>query len=248
MSLDNQLLLAVINSTNDGNLWIALIINLFLLLFAYLLGSIPTGYWLGKVFFQVDIFQEGSQSMGATNVLRTLGKIPAISVLLIDVLKGVIPIILIKLLYQLENTRLFLLPENLANVSDVLPWLVTLAGLASVFGHTKSIWIGWRGGKSVATSLGVLLAMCWQVGLGAFAVFAISLAISRIVSLSSILAAIAVSLLMFGFQQPLPYLIFGITAGIYVIWRHRANIQRILNGQEPRIGQKLATETREESV
>ena len=109
----------------------------------------------------------------------------------------------------------------------------------------RSIWLGFAGGKSVATSLGVLLAMSWVVGLATLGVFALSLAISRIVSLSSIAGAIAVSGIMYATHQPLPFILFAIAGGIYVIWRHRSNIQRLLDGTEPRIGQKLETATNE---
>ena len=121
--------------------------------------------------------------------------------------------------------------------------MVILAGLMAIVGHSKSIWIGFKGGKSVASSLGILLAMSWVVGLGTLAVFIVVISISRIVSLSSIIAAVSVSGLMFITGKPLPYEIFAIVGGIYVIWRHSRNIERLLAGTEPRIGQKLSTES-----
>lgn len=218
------------------------IFNLSLFLAAYFLGSIPTGYLVGKILKGVDLRQEGSGSTGATNVLRTLGKGPAIFVLSIDVLKGVGAIALVKWAYYLDFTsKLAPLPI----LEGWLPWMITAAGLLAVVGHSRSIWLGFAGGKSVATSLGVLLAMSWVVGLATLGVFALSLAISRIVSLSSITGAIAVSGIMYVTHQPLPFILFAIAGGIYVIWRHRSNIQRILDGTEPRIGQKLKTATNE---
>lgn len=208
---------------------------------AYLLGSVPTGYLAGYLLQGIDIRTEGSGSTGATNVLRTLGKGPAIAVLLIDVLKGIAAIFLIPALPQ-PAVQLFLLDRNwAADPTQVLalPWLVVGAGLAALLGHSRSIWLGFTGGKSVATGLGVLLALAWPVGLAALGVFGLSLAITRIVSVSSILAAIAVPLLMVGTQQPLAYQLFGLAAGLYVIWRHRSNIERLLAGVEPRLGQKL---------
>jgi len=207
------------------------LVYLLLLLFAYLLGSFPTGYLAARILKGIDIREQGSGSIGATNVLRTLGKGPAIVVLLVDAAKGAIAIALAHFAFSFA----------LAGVLS-LPWLVALAGLAAVFGHSWPIWLNFKGGKSVATTLGILLSMSWQVGLGSFAVFALFLAISRIVSLSSIAAAISVSLLMILLHQPLPYQLFGIAAGIYVIWRHRTNISRLLAGTEPQIGQKLAPE------
>ncbi len=218
------------------------IFNLSLFLAAYLLGSIPTGYLVGRIFKGIDLRQEGSGSTGATNVLRTLGKGPAIFVLSVDVLKGVGAIALVKWAYYLDFTsKLAPLPI----LESWLPWMITAAGLLAVVGHSRSIWLGFAGGKSVATSLGVLLAMSWVVGLATLGVFALSLAISRIVSLSSIAGAIAVSGIMYVTHQPLPFILFAIAAGIYVIWRHRSNIQRLLDGTEPRIGQKLETATNE---
>jgi acyl phosphate:glycerol-3-phosphate acyltransferase len=104
-----------------------------------------------------------------------------------------------------------------------------------LLGHSRSIWLNFTGGKSAATGLGVLLAMSWPVGLGAATVFVV-LAIARIVYLSSILAALAAIVLICGLEQPLPYRLLVIAGGIYVIVRHRANIQRLLVGTEPHLG------------
>ena len=207
-----------------------------LLLVSYLLGSFPTGYLAARILKGIDIREQGSGSIGATNVLRTLGKGPAIMVLLVDAAKGAAAIALAHFAYSIYS--------NLSsNETLSLPWLVALAGLAAIIGHSWPIWLNFKGGKSVATSLGILLAMSWQVGLGTLGVFAVVMAISRIVSLSSICGAIAVSALMFGFGEPLPYVLFAIAGGIYVIWRHRSNIQRLLAGTEPKVGQKLQTES-----
>jgi glycerol-3-phosphate acyltransferase PlsY len=207
-----------------------------LLIAAYLLGSIPTGYLAGRLLKGIDIREQGSGSIGATNVLRTLGKGPALVILLVDALKGVGAIALVNAFYALAATPV--LP------STWQPWLVALAAFSAVLGHSKSIWINFAGGKSVATSLGILLAMSLPVGLGTLGVFAVVLGVSRIVSLGSIAGAIAVSVLMILFEQPLPYQLFAGTAGLYVIWRHRSNIQRILAGTEPQLGQALPQEAK----
>ncbi|MBK1987442.1 glycerol-3-phosphate 1-O-acyltransferase PlsY [Sphaerospermopsis aphanizomenoides BCCUSP55] len=206
---------------------------------AYLVGSFPTGYIAGKLLKGIDIREVGSGSTGATNVLRTLGKVPGAFVLLIDCLKGVFAIILIYTLFNFAPSQ-NLIPTTL-DLQLWQPWLVTLVGLAAILGHSKSIFLGFTGGKSVATSLGILLAMNWQVGLATLGIFAVVFAISKIVSLSSISGAVAVSIFMIIFQQPLAYILFSIAGGLYVIVRHRSNIERLLAGTEPKIGQKVET-------
>jgi acyl phosphate:glycerol-3-phosphate acyltransferase len=211
------------------------------LLVAYLFGAIPTGYWAGRLLKGIDIREHGSKSTGATNVLRTLGKVPAIVVLLIDILKGAAAVGVARWFYTLPTVDA--IPLNLS-LQTWLPWIITFAGLMAILGHSRSVWIGFTGGKSVATGLGVLLAMSWQVGLGTLAVFALVLAVFRIVSLGSIAAAIAGIVLMWVLHQPLAYQLLALLGGLYVIWRHQANIQRLLAGTEPQLGQKSASDAK----
>lgn len=213
--------------------------NELLLILAYLLGSLPTGYLVGRLLKGIDIREVGSGSTGATNVLRTLGKGPAIVVLLVDVLKGVLAIAAVNFAFARLPGWLYYTKAVDGNLANWQPWMIVLAGLLVLLGHSKPIWLNFKGGKSVATSLGVLLAMDWRIGLSTIAVFAVSLAISRIVSLSSITGAISVTALMIAFRQPLPYCLFAIAGGVYVIWLHRTNIQRLLAGTEPQLGQAL---------
>ncbi|BAY40244.1 hypothetical protein NIES2111_46270 [Nostoc sp. NIES-2111] len=215
-------------------------------LVAYLLGSFPTGYIAVKQLKGIDIREVGSGSTGATNVLRTLGQGPGAFVLGLDCLKGVLAIALVYYLFSYAASQ-NLIPATV-DVQLWQPWLVTVVGIAAILGHSKSIFLGFTGGKSVATSLGILLAMNWQVGLATFGVFAVVVAISRIVSLSSIAGAIAVSLIMVFLHQPLPYILFGIAGGLYVVFRHRSNIERLLAGTEPKIGQKLTAETEQSQL
>jgi glycerol-3-phosphate acyltransferase PlsY len=123
------------------------------------------------------------------------------------------------------------------DLQTAAPWAVCLAGLAVLLGHSRSIWLNFTGGKSAATGLGVLLAISWPAGLGAAAVFGLVLAVARIVSLSSMLAALTAIALIYGLEQPAPYRLLVIAGGVYVIVRHRANVQRLLAGTEPRLGQ-----------
>lgn len=213
------------------------------LVVAYLVGSTPTGYTVAKLLKGIDIREVGSGSTGATNVLRTLGTGPGAFVLVIDCLKGVLAIALVDWFFHFAPSQNLIPPE--VNTELWLPLMVTFAGLAAILGHSKSIFLGFTGGKSVATSLGILLAMNWQVGLATFGLFAVMLAISRIVSLSSIAGAVTVSIFMVLLHQPLPYILFGVLAGLYVIWRHSSNIKRILAGTEPKLGQKLQVEQQE---
>ncbi|HWT57687.1 MAG TPA: glycerol-3-phosphate 1-O-acyltransferase PlsY [Rhizobium sp.] len=213
--------------------WMAAAVGLAI---AYLLGSIPTGYLAGKLLKGIDMRQHGSKSTGATNVLRTLGKWPASMVLLVDVLKGVGAIAFARWFCLWLSTVPSATPPTALDLQSSEPWAVCLAGLAVLLGHSRSVWLNFTGGKSVATGLGVLLAMSWPVGLGAAVVFGAALAISRIVSLSSMLAALTAMALVCGLEQPLPYRLLVIAGGVYVIVRHRANFQRLLAGTEPRLG------------
>lgn len=209
-------------------LWSGLLIGI-----AYLLGSIPTGYWAGRLLKDIDIREQGSGSTGATNVLRTLGKGAAIAVLIIDVGKGALSVALISLVARYSADAI---------PGTWQPWLVLGVGIAAVIGHSKSIFLNFTGGKSVATGLGILLVMNPAIALATLGSFVVMLALSRMVSLSSITGAIAVNGLMLGLRQPIPYCLFAAAAGLYVILRHKSNIERIFAGTEPKIGQKIPEE------
>ena len=213
----------------------AMLLPFALLLGGYLLGSIPSGYLAARWLAGIDLRQEGSGSTGATNVLRVLGKGPALAVFLVDVLKGTGAVLLAKAV--LGGTAL---------TGTVLDAWVVGAGLAALAGHIWPIWLGWRGGKAVATGLGMLLGLAWPVGLACFGLFLTVLSVSRIVSLSSMVAAIGLPLLMLGwFPQhggfrP-AYLALALLTTLLVLWRHRSNLQRLLAGTEPRLGDTKAS-------
>ncbi len=196
--------------------------NLLILLLGYLLGSFPSGYLAGKIIKGIDIRSIGSGSTGATNVLRHIGKRAAIAVFLIDVSKGIISILLAKH---------FLLNDS---------WQVTV-GLTALLGHIWPVWLKWRGGKAVATGLGIFLGISWQVGLASLGVFLLIISLFRIVSLASLISSLSLPLIMyFSFNNSdfsMPYLLLSLLAMVLVIWRHRANIHRLIKGKEPKISQ-----------
>ena len=196
--------------------------NLLILFLGYLFGSFPSGYLAGRIAKGIDIRSLGSGSTGATNVLRHIGKRAAVTVFLLDVFKGVLSILLAK--YLLLNDS----------------WQVAI-GISTLIGHIWPVWLNWKGGKAVATGLGIFLGLSWQVGLATLGVFIIMITFFRIVSLASVSAALALPLIMFlSFSSSnisLPFLIISLLAMILVIWRHRENIDRLIKSEEPRIGQ-----------
>lgn len=183
----------------------------------YLLGSIPTGYWLAKAWKGIDVRQHGSGNLGATNVFRVLGPWPGGITLAIDILKGLAAVGLAKVLFP-------------AQVITSLG-----AGLAAIVGHTMSVFVRFRGGKGVATSAGVFLALLPVPSLLAVSSFGIIFGITRYVSLGSLCAALVLVLSAFALSSPRP--LSWATVGIFffVIWTHRANIKRLLEGTENRI-------------
>ena len=191
----------------------------FSLILGYLLGSIPSGWLAGRWLKGIDLRELGSGSTGATNVLRQVGKGPALVVFLIDVGKGAAAVLLARAL----------------GLGD---WIQVLAGLTALAGHIWPVWLGFKGGKAVATGLGLFLGLAWPVGLASFGVFLAVFSLSRYVSLASVLAAISLPLLMAAGTSSNANLVVALVAMLLVLWRHRSNIQRLLNGTEPKLGQK----------
>jgi glycerol-3-phosphate acyltransferase PlsY len=185
---------------------------------AYLLGSIPFGYVLVRVFRKEDIRAKGSGNIGATNVVRSGAKGLGIATLLLDMLKGLAAVLIARYIasgnYDVE----------------------VAAAMAAVLGHVFPVWLGFRGGKGVATALGVFVALTWPSAVGGLLVFIVVFAISRYVSFGSILAAVALPLLAFYFVRPwTPMMTFGfLFLPALVIAKHHANIRRLLSGTENR--------------
>lgn len=191
----------------------------FSLILGYLLGSIPSGWIAGRWLKGIDLRELGSGSTGATNVLRQVGKGPALVVFLIDVGKGAAAVLIARAL----------------GLGD---WIQVLAGLTALAGHIWPIWLNFKGGKAVATGFGMFLGLAWPVGLASFGVFLLTLLLFRIVSLSSVLAAVSLPLLMIRFSGIGSYILIALVAMALVLWRHRSNLSRILEGSEPKLGQK----------
>ena len=182
---------------------------------AYLLGSIPSGLWIGRKFFQIDIRQHGSGNLGATNSFRILGKKAGTIVLLMDLLKGSISVLLLK---QMD-------------LHGISPLIIALF---AVMGHTYPLFANFKGGKAVATFAGVILAyqpVLFLIGLG---IFILTLAISKMVSFTSMLT-ISIGVLLSLYFQDIVLTIIALVADIFIIYRHRTNIQRILNGTELKV-------------
>ncbi|MEO0353035.1 MAG: glycerol-3-phosphate 1-O-acyltransferase PlsY [Cyanobacteria bacterium P01_A01_bin.15] len=199
-----------------------------LLVLAYLLGSVPTGFAIAKLLKGIDIRDHGSGNTGATNVFRVVGKQAGITVLVIDLLKGLTTVLFTR--FVLTHI------DGGPSLDHWDNWIQILAGLLAILGHSRSIWLNFTGGKSAATGLGVLLALAWPVGLGTAAIFGLVFGGSRTVSLGSISAATAAPVLMFLTGQPLPFSLLTLLGGLYVIVRHRSNISRLLAGTEPKLG------------
>ena len=202
-------------------------------LIAYAIGSVNFSVIISKKMAGFDVREKGSGNAGSTNVLRTVGKKAAAITLVCDILKGVVAILvaLVIGLFAKDSSKAI---------------LVEVAALAVVLGHTFPIFFGFRGGKGVATSLGIILLINWKIGLICL-VFALTLmALTRMVSLGSISASVLFAVLtMFitdsyvaGIEHDFSFVVFGVLLAAFVIFNHRSNLKRILNGTENKLGSK----------
>jgi acyl phosphate:glycerol-3-phosphate acyltransferase len=191
-------------------------VEVLLILFGYLLGSVPVGFILG-LRSGIDVRETGSGNFGATNVARVVGKRQGILTLIADTAKGFLPVILA-----------MQLGASLA--------ATILVGMAAFIGHVYPIFLKFKGGKGVATALGVFLAIAPLATLVLIALFAVTVLATRIVSLSSILSAVAAPIIFWLFSYP--PLVIGMAAfiALAITWRHQSNIRRMMNGSEPRFG------------
>lgn len=184
----------------------------------YLVAAIPFGYWIGLA-FGVDLTKCGSGSTGATNVLRNIGKWQAVVVLILDALKGFAPI--------------FYLKYYTSYFQDLNIFIALLLLFLPLLAHSKSIYIGFKGGKSSATGLGIMFAINWLAGLIILAIWAATVTLSGISSLGSIVVGPLVPFLIWFLGEDLVFIIFGGIAFIFVVLiKHRSNISRLLKGEE----------------
>jgi len=188
---------------------------------AYLLGSIPFGYLIVRVSGRGDVRRHGSGNIGATNVARVSGTLSGLLTLALDAAKGYLAVRLAA-----------------AATDGNIRWMM-VAALLALIGHLFPVWLGFRGGRGVATGGGVFLPVCWQAVVGAAVVWLIVVALWRFVSLGSLAAAAALPLLVYllyapGHAPPVMVSAGTSAAMVLVIWRHRANIARLLDGSEPR--------------
>jgi acyl phosphate:glycerol-3-phosphate acyltransferase len=188
------------------------------LLIAYGLGSIPFGLLLTRLFGAGDIRQIGSGNIGATNVLRTGRKGLAAGTLILDMAKGVAAV---------------LIAERIA------PGLGALGGVGAFFGHLYPVWLRFKGGKGVATMLGIAFALSWQIGVVYAAVWLGSLAVTRISSVSGMAAAVSAPVAALVFAK-VSVAVMLLALALIVVWKHSDNIRRLLDGTEPKVGQKSA--------
>lgn len=193
---------------------------LLLTLAAYAAGAVPSSFWVGRFLYGKDLRTLGSCNLGATNVFRVLGWQPAVVVMIVDVFKGFAPV------WWFPGID----GQNAA-------WWPVIYGASSIVGHVFSFWVGFRGGKGVATSGGVLIAMAPGVAALGLGTWIVTLLLARTVSVASMAAAVAVGTA--GLLVPSVDLSVRLFLGfiaVFVVWAHRSNIRRLLRGTEPRIG------------
>lgn len=193
---------------------------LIAVIIGYIIGSIPTGYIIVKLKTGQDIRKIGSGSTGATNVKRVLGKKWFFIVMFLDAIKGAIPVLL---------AFFFLKAYAQYGITPVV------AAISVLLGHSKSVFLRFTGGKSVASGVGTILALCFPVGICIAVIWGIITYISKYVSLGSIIALALSPVLMYLFKQPIGYVIYCTIGAIYIIWLHRENIKRLLKGEENKV-------------
>ena len=203
-------------------------ITILLMVLSYILGSVPNALWIGKVFKGIDVREHGSKNTGSTNAARVLGAKLGILTLILDISKGLVPT-LIAILLKVDFF------ENLTKIENLD---YVLVGICAILGHVFSIFMNFKGGKAVATTLGVFLVLVSKAILFAAIVFFVVFAIFRYVSLSSIFAAVSLPVFTYFLYQQIIYVILGILIAILIIVKHKSNIERLKNGTESKFSLK----------
>jgi glycerol-3-phosphate acyltransferase PlsY len=199
-----------------GGFWVK---PFFYILIAYLAGSIPFGLVIGKTLGKVDVRRHGSGNVGTTNVLRTIGIGPAILVALGDVGKGFVPAYLARHHFQ-------------------QPMIIAVIGFAAIAGHSWSVFLRFRGGRGVATTAGVIAGLHFWSLLAVAPIWILLIALTKYVSLASMIAVASVPIIFKLFKLPTGYVLLGLVVALIVIFRHRPNIERLRTGTEHKVGQK----------
>lgn len=198
--------------------------NISGLLLAYLVGAIPSAVWVGRTFYGIDVREYGSGNAGATNTFRVLGKKPGIAVLIMDILKGFLAV---KIAYLVGDYE----PQS----PEFIDFELALA-VCGLMGHIFPVYVGFRGGKGVATMLGILIGVHPEAALFCALVFVVSFTISRFVSLSSMLAGITFPVVIMVFYSTNSSInIFSLAVAIMILVTHQRNIERLLAGEESKV-------------
>ena len=200
-------------------------ITVLLILIAYVLGSIPNALWVGKTFKNIDVREHGCKNTGSTNAARVLGAKLGIFTLILDILKGALPTYL----------GIVLGANLLTRITGIDKLDIIVIGMAAILGHTFSLFLKFKGGKAVATTLGVFLVLVPYAILILLVVFFVIFGLTKYVSLASIVSAVALPITVYLTTRHIPLTILGIIIGLLVIIRHKENIKRLINGTESKL-------------
>ena len=200
-------------------------ITVLLILIAYVLGSIPNALWVGKTFKNIDVREHGSKNTGSTNAARVLGAKLGIFTLILDILKGALPTYL----------GIVLGANLLTRMTGIDKLDIIVIGMAAILGHTFSLFLKFKGGKAVATTLGVFLVLVPYAILILLVVFFVIFGLTKYVSLASVISAVALPIAVYLTTRHIPLTILGIIIGLLVIIRHKENIKRLINGTESKL-------------
>ena len=212
-----------------------------LVLASYIVGSLPFGFWISKS-LGVDIRNQGSGNIGATNVLRTLGRKVGITVLILDISKGFLPVLIGSIIIFNQ------LPDSMLNKEEIKGTIYVLLAIGAILGHNYTFWLGFKGGKGIATSAGAIMPFLPEVLIGSLFVWILFFFLSRYVAIASIAAAFSIPILTVSLDHNYlfpdinsswPVISFGIIASIMAVWRHRSNIQRLIKGEEDQFERKI---------